>query len=1448
MKIILHIVFSLFIFQIDSLFLMAQIKPNPIQHAAASKNGSNYDDLITLGDGPNAPVAAAATNITTSSFVASWNTVSGATSYQLDVSANNFTTYVTGYFSKELTVTRDTISGLLAGSNYRYRVRAVNTRGMSANSNTIVVSMLKQSQTITFPPLLDKTLGDAVFSLTATASSGLTVTYSTTSDKVTLNQNQVTLKKSGRVLIAANQAGDATYDLAPTVTQSFCIKPTKPTVTVNNTVPNAPVLTSNAATGNQWFYNGAMIAGAVNATYTATSMGGYSVSVMVDDCVNSSNDVSVAVAPVAAAATAMTSSGFNASWGSVTGSTSYLLDVSADNFVTFVSGYNGRELTTTIHIVTGLAPVKAYRYRVRAKNGSLTSANSNVISVTTSKENQTISFTALPERTLGDAPFTLSATASSILAVEFSTTSDKITISGNQVTITKAGRASIVANQAGNTVFNAALAVTQSFCIKPTKPTVTVNNTVPNAPVLTSNAATGNQWFYNGAMIAGAVNTTYTATSMGAYSVSVMVDDCVNSSNDVSVAVAPVAAAATAITSSGFNASWGSVTGSTSYLLDVSADNFATFLSGYNGRELTTTIHIVTGLAPVKAYRYRVRAKNGLLTSANSSVISVTTSKENQTITFAALSERTLGDVPFTLAASASSSLPVTFSTTSDKITISDNQVNITKVGRASVVANQAGNTVFNAAPAVTQSFCIKPAKPNVSYNSTSLTLASNASEGNQWFLNGTAITGAVNATHVVTSSGIYKVSAQVDDCVSAFSNDFEVTIPPTKPTAFAAADVKSSGFIASWTSVEGATSYLLDISADNFVTFLSNYNGKEVTGITEAVTNLKAATLFSYRVRAKNAGGTSANSNIVSATTLKQSQTITFQEIADKTLGDASFTFSATSSSGLAVIYNTSSSNITLNQNQVTLVGAGRASIQASQAGNEEFDEASNVTQSFCIRPAKPTVEVNSTVPSAPLLTSNATIGNQWYYNGAIIGGAVNSTYTATRSGIYKVNVKIDDCISEFSSDVTATLLLNAPVAAAASALTTTSFSASWSSEVGATSYLLDVSADNFLTFVNGYNGRELTTTSYTVTGLSAARAYSYRVRAKNTSLTSANSNVVNATTTKQVQTIAFAALSDRILGEAAFALTATASSNLSVTFSTTSPNITISTNQVALVKAGRTSIVANQAGNDVFNEAPMVTQSFCIKPLKPTVNITDVAPAAPVLTSNASAGNQWFLDGVAIEGATGTTHNAKKTGTYKVSVQVDDCVSAFSDDLAIVVVPIPVAPVAAAATEITTSSFLASWSTVEGATKYLLDVSTDNFASFVANYNAKEHTATSVVVEGVNAGSQYQYRVRAVNAGGISNNSSAITVLTAAITGDVKILEFTVSPNPIEDVFHVTGLKDGETNMQMIDMKGCAFPIFFERNADSLTASTAHLVSGVYLLRIFYRDELIQLKLLKK
>ena len=139
---------------------------------------------------------------------------------------------------------------------------------------------------------------------------------------------------------------------------------------------------------------------------------------------------------------------------------------------------------------------------------------------------QAIIFGALPDKTVGDAPFSLSATTSSLLTVSYSSTSDKITLRGNQVTIVKAGRVSITASQTGNTNFNSATPMDQSFCIRPPKPIVTIANANTEAPTLTSSVFLGNQWYLNDTAIAGATGTTLTVTSAGVYKVQAKTDDC----------------------------------------------------------------------------------------------------------------------------------------------------------------------------------------------------------------------------------------------------------------------------------------------------------------------------------------------------------------------------------------------------------------------------------------------------------------------------------------------------------------------------------------------------------------------------------------------------------------------------------------------------------------------------------------------------------------------------------------------------------------------------------------------------------------------------------------------------------------------------------------------------------------------------------------------------------
>jgi hypothetical protein len=89
-----------------------------------------------------------------------------------------------------------------------------------------ITNPVKLDQAITFDPLPNKTLGDPTFPVTATASSGLPVSYtSLTLSVCTLSGNMTTLVSAGACTIRAMQSGDATYNPAPSVDQSFQVTP-----------------------------------------------------------------------------------------------------------------------------------------------------------------------------------------------------------------------------------------------------------------------------------------------------------------------------------------------------------------------------------------------------------------------------------------------------------------------------------------------------------------------------------------------------------------------------------------------------------------------------------------------------------------------------------------------------------------------------------------------------------------------------------------------------------------------------------------------------------------------------------------------------------------------------------------------------------------------------------------------------------------------------------------------------------------------------------------------------------------------------------------------------------------------------------------------------------------------------------------------------------------------
>ena len=91
---------------------------------------------------PNPPGAQPATNVTSNSFTANWNSVSGATGYRIDVSTSStFSTFVSGFQNLDVgSVLNRSVTGLSPGTTYHYRVRAYNANGTSGNSGTIQVT------------------------------------------------------------------------------------------------------------------------------------------------------------------------------------------------------------------------------------------------------------------------------------------------------------------------------------------------------------------------------------------------------------------------------------------------------------------------------------------------------------------------------------------------------------------------------------------------------------------------------------------------------------------------------------------------------------------------------------------------------------------------------------------------------------------------------------------------------------------------------------------------------------------------------------------------------------------------------------------------------------------------------------------------------------------------------------------------------------------------------------------------------------------------------------------------------------------------------------------------------------------------------------------------------------------------------------------------------------
>lgn len=655
----------------------------------------------------------------------------------------------------------------------------------------------------------------------------------------------------------------------------------------------------------------------------------------------------------------------------------------------------------------------------------------------------------------------------------------------------------------------------------------------------------------------------------------------------------------------------------------------------------------------------------------------LTVSKVSQTITFGALPAKTFGDAPFALSATATSSLPVSFTSSNNSIaTVSGSTVTILGAGTIIVTASQIGNATYAAAPAVPQALTISKANQTISFGALptktfgdapfALSATSTSSLPVSYNSSNTSVATIIGSTVTIVGAG----TTTITSIQNGNANYNPAADLPQNLTVSKANQTLTFGALANKTF--GNAQFVLSATASSglAINFISSNTGvATVSGSTVTIVGAGTTTITASQ---SGNGNYNPSSNVPQNLTVnKANQTMTFGALANKTFGDPAFSLNATISSSLTISYSSSNTAVAnISGNTVTIVGAGTTTITASQAGNANYNAATSVPQVLTVSKANQSITFgslpNKTVGDAPfLLTGTTSSGLPISYissntsvatvsgNTVTVIGFGTTTITASQTGNSNFN---------HTTDVLQDLAVKENQTITFGALSDKTF--------GDASFALTAMSSSSLVISYASSNTAVATVSgSTVTIVGAGATTIIASQAGDVSFNPAADVDQTLAVNKANQTITFTSVTDKTMGGSAFTLSATASSGLPIAFSTISNKITIASNQVTLVSAGRATIAAVQAGSGNFNAATSIDQSFCIKPGKPSVTISNTNTESPTLTSGASAGNQWFLNGTAIAGATNTTLSITQFGTYKVKVQIDDCVSDFSDDLAIIV-----------------------------------------------------------------------------------------------------------------------------------------------------------------------------------
>ena len=870
---------------------------------------------------------------------------------------------------------------------------AESTNYQAADNITQTLTVNKKQATLDLAAITAKTYGDADFSVTATPIHTETpVTYSSSDISVaTVNSSSglVHILKAGTVTITASQAESANYLASDNASR---------TLTINKQLP----VISFAAISNKTYGDAPFSAGATENNTDAAGV-----------IVYSSNHPEIALVDANTGLITIKGTGTVSIKAVLSGTSNYLsaeevsqsftvspkmLTVTADplnkkygednpaltfQYAGFVYNETAAQLTTApVASTTAIKTSAAGTYPVTLAGGVSSNYTFDYHSalLTVLKNQASITFTALPEKTYGAATFSAGATGNhNEKPVTYTSSNINIaTVDGDgTIHIKAAGSADITASLAASSNYEAATAVAHTLVIKPAALTITADNKVKkykeSNPVLSASYL-GFVYNDNAATLTTPVTLTTTAdqtSAAGNYYITagnasspnyeitfqngtLRIDPAVNS---ITFGTIPVKTYGDA----DFNANASSI--NTETVITYQSSNTAVATVDNTGK-----IHItgagtalITAAQPASANYEAAVAVNQ----------TVTVQKASPVITLADFGTKFFDSGDFIIqpqSINTEKSFGFSSSNTAVATIDANGLIHIIKAGSAVISVSQDASANYNAAVTITKTLVIDRKTAEITFNTLAQKTfndadftpgaTSNHTESSiTYSSNNTAVATIVNGMIHIVGAGTATITAAQDQStnyLAAVSQNQSLTV--NKDFGVISFDVIPDQEFGNPDLAPGATanhteSTIIYSSDDSTVATITSDGKIHITG--SGTTTIRAAL-------AESANYLAAAAKSATLSVGRQKPLISFNDLpVGKTYGDLPFTASAADNNSdvnTNVTFSSSNSQvaaINANTGEITINGAGEVVITAHLAASANFSAADNVQKNISIAKA---------------------------------------------------------------------------------------------------------------------------------------------------------------------------------------------------------------------------------------------------------------------------------------------------------------------------------------------------------------------------------------------------------------------------------------------------------------------------------------------------------------